>query len=90
VNAGEREIVLREEGEKKGSARRSVQWGCDYATALNFEVDPHCRRFGCGEPDFALQTLIAGRAAKTEHVRVVALRWHSSGSEVRLGLPVGL
>ena len=33
--------------------------------------------------------LIEGRAAKTQHVRVVAMRWHSSGSEVRLGLPVG-
>jgi hypothetical protein len=47
---------------------------------------------GCGrrESDFALQALIEDRAAKTEHVRVVALRWHSSGSQVRLGLAVGL
>jgi hypothetical protein len=67
-----------------------VHWGCDYATALNIEVDPQRRRFGRRESDFALQTLIEGRAAKTQHVQVVALRWHSSGSEVRLGLPVGL
>ena len=45
-----------------------------------------CRR----ESDFALQATIEGRAAKAENVQVVALRWHSSGSEVRLGLPVGL
>ena len=35
------------------------------------------------------RTLIEGCEAKTELVRVV-LRWHSSGSKVRLGLPVGL
>ena len=40
--------------------------------------------------DFALQGLVECRALETERVRLVALRWHSSGSEVRLGLPVGL
>ena len=30
------------------------------------------------------------RALETQRVRLVALRWHASGSEVRLGLPVGL
>jgi hypothetical protein len=82
--------VWKKEGEKKGSARGSVHWGCDYATALNIEVDTHRRRFGCRKSDLALQALIEGRAAKTEHVLVVLLRWHSSGSEVRLGFPVGL
>jgi hypothetical protein len=62
-----------------------VHWGCDYATARNIEVDPQRRRFGRRESDFALQTLIECRASKPERVRVVALRWHSSGSEVRLG-----
>ena len=28
------------------SARGRVQWGCEYATALNIEVDPQRRRFG--------------------------------------------
>ena len=30
-------------GEKKGSARGSVHLGCDYATALDIEVDPQRR-----------------------------------------------
>jgi hypothetical protein len=40
VNAGERQIVWKKEGEKKGSARGRVHWGCYYATALDIEVDP--------------------------------------------------
>jgi hypothetical protein len=40
--------------------------------------------------DFALQQLVEYRALETKRVRLVALRWHSSGSEVRLNLPVGL
>jgi hypothetical protein len=87
--------VRKKEGEKKGSARGSVHWGCDYATAINIEVrlwtvDPQRRRFGRRESDFALQAQIKGHAAKPERVRVVLLRWHSSGIEVRRGLPVGL
>ena len=34
------------DGEKKGSAGGSVHWGCDYATALNIEVDHQRRCFG--------------------------------------------
>jgi hypothetical protein len=67
-----------------------VHWGCDYATTLNIEVDPQRRRFGRRESDFALQRLIECRALETERVRLVALRWHSSGIQVRLGLRVGL
>ena len=37
--------------------RGSVHWGCYYATALDIEVDPQCRRFGRRESDFALQRL---------------------------------
>ncbi len=66
-----------------------MHWGCYYATALDIEVDPECRRFGRRESDFALQRLVECRALETERVRLVALRWHSSGSEVCLGLPVG-
>ncbi len=45
---------------------------------------------GRRESDFARQALVECRALETERVRLVALRWHSNGSEVRLGLPVGL
>ena len=37
---------VKEGGEEKGSARRSVHWGCHYATTLDIEVDPQRRRFG--------------------------------------------
>ncbi len=40
------------EVKKKGSARWSVHWDCYYATALDIEVDPQCRRFGRREADF--------------------------------------
>ena len=40
MNAGERDIVGKEEGKKKGIARGSVQGGCDYTTVLDIEVDP--------------------------------------------------
>ena len=78
-----------EEGERE-TERASGIGGCDHATTLNIEVDPQRLRFGRRESDFALQILVEGRAAKPERVRVVLLRWHSSGIEVRLGLPVGL
>jgi hypothetical protein len=71
------------EGEKKESARGSVHWGCDYATALDIEVDPQRHRFGRREPDFALQKVLECRASKPERVRDVLLRRHSSGSQVR-------
>ena len=87
-HGGEGDCV--KEGDEKGSARGSVHWGCDYATSLDIEVDPQRRRFGRRESDFAHQRLVECRAFVPERVRLVALRWHSSGSEVRLGLPVGL
>jgi hypothetical protein len=67
-----------------------VHWGCDYATAVDVEVDLQRRRFGRRESDFALQRLEECRALETKRVRLVALRWNASGIEVRLGLPVGL
>jgi hypothetical protein len=63
-----------------------VHWGCDYATTLNIEVDPQRRRCGRREYDSALQKLEECRAFVPERVRLVALRWHASGVEVRLGL----
>jgi hypothetical protein len=67
-----------------------VHWGCDYATSLDIEVDPQRRRFGRRGSDFDLLRLVEGRAFVPERVRLVALRWHASGSEVRLSLPVGM
>ena len=48
-----------------------MHWGCYYATALDIEVDPQCRRFGRRESDFALQRLEECRALETERVRLV-------------------
>ena len=67
-----------------------MHWGCYYDTVLDIEVDPQRRRFGCRESDFARKRLVEWAALETERVRLIALRWHSSGSEVLLGLPVGL
>jgi len=52
VNTGEREILRKKERKKKGNAlaRGSVNWGCDYATALNLEVDPQRRRLAAASP----------------------------------------
>ena len=47
---------MKKEGEKRERARGSVNWGCNYATALNIEVDPQRRCVGRRESDFALQT----------------------------------
>ncbi len=63
-----------------------VQGRCDFVTALNIEVDPQhsfCRR----ESDFDLQGLVECCVIETE-ILLVTRRWHSSGYEVRLGLPV--
>ncbi len=60
----------------------------DCTTAADFQFYPQRCAFGRRESYFALQ-VVEGRAAETENVRVVAaLRWHSSGREVRLGLPL--
>ena len=41
------------EGEKKGSARRSVHWGCDYATALNiFRLIPNAAALAAARMGF--------------------------------------
>jgi hypothetical protein len=34
VNTGQREIVRKKEGEKKGGVRGSVHWGCYYDTDM--------------------------------------------------------
>ena len=50
---GEGDCVKEGEGEE-GERERERALGCDYATALDFEVDPQRRRFGRRESDFAL------------------------------------
>jgi hypothetical protein len=65
-----------------------VHWGCYLNPALDIEVDASRRRFGRRQSDFALKRLVECRALEMERVRLVELRWHSGGSEVRLGLPV--
>ena len=74
MKAGEREIVRKEEGEEKESARGSVHCGCNYATSVEVEADPQRHRLGRRESDFALECLEECRGLETDHVRVVALR----------------
>ena len=61
----------------------------DNATSVDVEIDPHCRRLGRSQTDFALQAIVECRAAEAKRVAVL-LRWHADGGEVRRGLPVGL
>ena len=61
----------------------------DNATSVDVEIDPHCRRLGRSQTDFALQAIVECRAAKAKRVAVL-LRWHADGGEVRRGLAVGL
>jgi hypothetical protein len=42
--------------------RGSVQWRCDYTTALDIQVDPYRRGFSRHESDFALQAHVECRA----------------------------
>ena len=79
-----------EEGERERERALGLLHRCYYATAVDIEVDHQRRRFGCRESHYALERPVECRALETERVRLVALRWHSSGSEVRLGIPVGL
>ena len=59
----------------------------DNATSVDVEIDPHCRRLGRSQTDFALQAIVECRAAKAIRVAVL-LRWHADGGEVRRGLAV--
>ena len=71
--------------------RGSAQGRCDYATALDIEVDPKRRCLCRHEADLALQAHVECRAFELERiVRSVLLQWQSSGNEVRRGLAVGL
>ena len=75
MNAGEREIVWKKEGEEKASARGSVHWGCCYYdTAMDIEVDPQRCRFVSRKSDFALQVLVEYSALELKLFRLIALR----------------
>ena len=60
----------------------------DNATSVDVEIDPHRRRLGRSQTDFALQAIVECRAAKAKRVAVL-LRWHADGGEVRRGRAVG-
>jgi hypothetical protein len=57
---------------------------CDDATAVDIEVIPQAAALAAASPTLLCKSGTRPRA-KTELVRVVALRWHSGGSELRLG-----
>ena len=84
--AGEGEVVS-EVGEEERGAQGGVDRRSDNATSVDVEIDPHCRRLGRSQTDFALQTIVECRAAKAKRVAVL-LRWHTDGGEVRRGLVV--
>jgi hypothetical protein len=81
---------VKEGGGGEGECERERALGLRLCHSPRLEVDPQRRRFVLRESDFALQLLVECRAIETKRVRVVTLRRHSTGSEVRLGLPVGL
>ena len=82
---------MKEGGGEEGERERERALGVEYATALDIEVDhdPQRRRFGRRESDFALQRPEECRALETEESDWLRCDG-SSGSEVRLDLPVGL
>ena len=47
--------------EGEGGGKREKERGCHYGTALDIEVDPQRRCFGCCQSDVALQRLATGR-----------------------------
>ena len=78
---------------KVGKEVRGAQGGVDRrsynTTSVDVEIDPHCRRLGRSQTDFALQAIVEYRAVEAKRVAVL-LRWHTDGGEVRRGLAVGL
>ena len=49
---GEGEVVSKEVGEERG-AQGGVDRRSDNATSVDVEIDPHCRRLGRSQTDFA-------------------------------------
>ena len=66
---------VKEGGGGEGERERQRALGLRLDTAMDIEVHPQRRRFGCrSESDFALQRLLECSALETKRVRVVALR----------------
>ena len=63
--AGEGEVVSKEVGEERG-AQGGVDRRSDNATSVDVEIDPHRRRLGRSQTDFALQAIVECRAAKAK------------------------
>jgi hypothetical protein len=77
--------VSKKVGEEERGARGGVDRRSDNATSVNVEIDPHRRRLGRSQTDFALQAIVECRAAKAKWFAVL-LRWHADGGEVRLAV----
>ena len=58
--AGEGEVVSKEVGEERG-AQGGVDRRSDNATSVDVEIDPHRRRLGRSQTDFALQAIVECR-----------------------------
>ena len=56
-SAGKGEVVSKEVGEEERGARGGVDRMSDKATSVNVEADPHRRRLGRSQTDFALQAM---------------------------------
>jgi hypothetical protein len=56
-SAGKGEVVSKEVGEEERGARGGVDRRSDKATSVNVEADPHRRRLGRSQTDFALQAM---------------------------------
>ena len=68
--AGEGEVVSKEVGEEERGAQGGVDRS-DNATSVDVEIDPHHRRPGRSQTDFALQAIVECRAAKAKRVAVL-------------------
>ena len=64
--AGEGEVVSKKVGKEVRGAQGRVDRRSDNATSVDVEIDPHCRRLGRSQTDFALQAIVEYRAAKAK------------------------
>ena len=77
--AGEGEVVSKEVGEEERGAQGGVDRRSDNATSLDVEIvrlseiDPHRRRLGRSQTDFALQAIVECRGENEMNRSVVAL-----------------
>jgi len=57
--------VSKEVGEERG-AQGGVDRRSDNVTSVDVEIDPHRRRLGRSQTDFAIQAIVECRAAKAK------------------------